>query len=99
MHFTWHIILALIIIICGKGVTCYFYKNQMKCICYNVEAPLAPANQVNDAPVMDQPALPGPIIEAQAQDQAPVVPAQVQEPPPHSNSSPTEIPSSIIKIR
>ena len=54
----------------------------MKCICYNVEAPLAPANQVNDAPVMDQPALPGPIIEAQAQDQAPVVPAQVQEPPP-----------------
>ena len=52
----------------------------MKCICYNVEAPLAPANQVNDAPVMDQPALPGPIIEAQ--DQAPVVPAQVQEPPP-----------------
>ena len=78
--------MALIIIICGKGVTCYFYKNQMKCICYNVEAPLAPANQVNDAPVMDQPALPGPIIEAQ--DQAPVVPAQVQEPPPHSNSSP-----------
>ena len=54
----------------------------MKCICYNVEAPLAPANQVNDAPVMDQPALPGPIIEAQAQDPVPVVPPQVQEPPP-----------------
>ena len=54
----------------------------MKCICYNVEAPPIPANQANNAPVIDQPAPPGPIILAQAQDQDPVVPPQVQEPPP-----------------
>ena len=52
----------------------------MKCICYNVEAPPIPANQVNDAPVIDQPAPPGPIIPAQ--DPNPVVPAQVQDEPP-----------------
>ena len=43
----------------------------MKCICYNVEAPPIPANQANNAPVIDQPAPPGPIILAQAQDQDP----------------------------